>query len=165
MKKLVVYFSRVGENSVNGNIEIIKKGFTEILAEKIASLSGAAMFKIEPVEPYPTDYNECVKRSRMEDETNNDENRRGSAHRLCGAGMCLDNVFGPGCAEGRLGEGREERGRRAVRDDRHVRVLHVLDDSARLGRSQVERPEEVHRGWNFPFQGPGRARRAPERAY
>ena len=69
MKKLVVYFSRVGENSVNGNIEIIKKGFTEILAEKIASLSGAAMFKIEPVEPYPTDYNECVKRSRKEDET------------------------------------------------------------------------------------------------
>ena len=49
MKKLVVYFSRVGENSVNGRIEIIKKGFTEILAEKIASLTGAAMYKIEPV--------------------------------------------------------------------------------------------------------------------
>ena len=69
MKKLVVYFSRVGENSVNGNIEIIKKGFTEILAEKIASLTGAVMFKIEPVDPYPADYNECVKRSRKEDET------------------------------------------------------------------------------------------------
>ena len=69
MKKLVVYFSRVGENSVNGEIEIIKKGFTEILAEKIAANSGAAMYKIEPVEPYPFDYNECVKRSRKEDET------------------------------------------------------------------------------------------------
>ena len=68
MKALVVYFSRVGENSVNGRIEIINKGFTEILAEKSASLTGAAMFKIEPVEPYPTSYDECVKRSRKEDE-------------------------------------------------------------------------------------------------
>lgn len=68
MKALVVYFSRVGENSVNGRIEIINKGFTEILAEKIASLTGAAMFKIEPVDPYPTSYDECVKRSRKEDE-------------------------------------------------------------------------------------------------
>ena len=67
MKTLVVYFSRVGENSVNGNIEIIKKGFTEILAEKIASLTGAAMYKIEPVEPYPFSYEECVRRSRKED--------------------------------------------------------------------------------------------------
>ncbi len=51
MKKLVVYFSRVGENSVNGEIEIIKKGFTEILAEEVAASTGAAMLKIEPVEP------------------------------------------------------------------------------------------------------------------
>lgn len=34
MKKLVVYFSRTGENSVNGAIEVIEKGCTEILAEK-----------------------------------------------------------------------------------------------------------------------------------
>ena len=69
MKALVVYFSRVGENSVNGRIEIIKKGFTEILAEKIASLTGSAMYKIEPKETYPFSYEECVKRSRKEDET------------------------------------------------------------------------------------------------
>ena len=69
MKALVIYFSRVGENSVNGHIEIIKKGFTEILAEKIASLTGSAMYKIEPKEAYPFSYEECVKRSRKEDET------------------------------------------------------------------------------------------------
>ena len=68
MKKLVVYFSRVGENSVNGQIEIIKKGFTEILAEKIAASLNAPMYKIEPVEPYPHNYEECVKRSRKEDQ-------------------------------------------------------------------------------------------------
>ena len=69
MKQLIVYFSRIGENSVDGKIEIIKKGFTEILAEKIASFTGAPMFKIEPVEAYPSDYSECVKRSRKEDES------------------------------------------------------------------------------------------------
>ena len=69
MKKLVVYFSRTGENSVNGEKQIIEKGFTEILAEKISAKTNAPMFKIEPVEPYPFSYEECVKRSRKEDET------------------------------------------------------------------------------------------------
>lgn len=69
MKQLVVYFSRVGENSLNGEKQIINKGFTEILAEKISQSLNAPMFKIEPVEPYPFSYDECVKRSRKEDET------------------------------------------------------------------------------------------------
>ena len=68
MKALVVYFSRVGENSVNGEKQIIKKGFTEIVAEKISAKLNAPMFKIEPVDPYPFSYDECVKRSRKEDE-------------------------------------------------------------------------------------------------
>ena len=72
MKTLVAYFSRTGENSVNGEMEIITKGFTEIIAEKIQKELNSDIFKIEPVDPYPTDYAECVKRSRMEDETNND---------------------------------------------------------------------------------------------
>ena len=70
MKTLVVYFSRVGENSVNGNLEVITKGFTEILAEKIAAKTNADMFKIEPEVPYPTNYAECVKRSKIEDQYN-----------------------------------------------------------------------------------------------
>ena len=71
MKPLVVYFSRVGENSVNGRLEIIKKGFTEILAEKISAFKNAPMYKIEPEEPYPSSYEECVKRSRKEDQEGN----------------------------------------------------------------------------------------------
>ena len=70
MKTLVVYFSRTGENSVNGEIEIITKGFTEVVAEKIAKQLGADLFKIEPENPYPTNYEECVKRSRIEDQYN-----------------------------------------------------------------------------------------------
>ena len=53
MKKLVVYFSRIGENMVNGETEIITKGFTEIIAEKIAKETGAELFKLEPETPYP----------------------------------------------------------------------------------------------------------------
>lgn len=70
MKALVVYFSRVGENSVNGEMEVIKKGFTEIVAEKIATKTGAVLFKLEPEIPYPFSYEECVKRSRIEDQYN-----------------------------------------------------------------------------------------------
>ena len=46
MKKLIVYFSRTGENSVNGEIEIIEKGYTEIIAEKIQKLTDAEMWKL-----------------------------------------------------------------------------------------------------------------------
>jgi len=66
MKRLVVYFSRTGENSVAGNVEVIEKGYTEIVAEKIAKMAEADMFKIEPVEPYPYSYAECVKRAQNE---------------------------------------------------------------------------------------------------
>ena len=70
MKTLIVYFSRTGENSVNGEMEVITKGFTEIVAEKIASKTGGELFKLEPEIPYPTNYQECVKRSKIEDQYN-----------------------------------------------------------------------------------------------
>ena len=70
MKTLIVYFSRVGENSVNGELEVISKGFTEIVAEKIAMRTGGELYKLEPETPYPTSYAECVKRSRIEDQYN-----------------------------------------------------------------------------------------------
>ena len=66
MKTLIVYFSRTGENSVNGKIEIIKKGYTEIVAEKIAKYTGGELYKLEPEVPYPFDYMECVKRAQDE---------------------------------------------------------------------------------------------------
>ena len=70
MKTLIVYFSRTGENSVNGEMQIITKGFTEIVAEKIAAKTGGELFKLEPEIPYPNSYEECVKRSRIEDQYN-----------------------------------------------------------------------------------------------
>ena len=45
MAVLVVYFSRAGENIVDDKREIISKGFTEIVAEKIQKLTGGALVK------------------------------------------------------------------------------------------------------------------------
>ena len=70
MKSLVAYFSYVGETELNRNIVEIKKGHTEIVAEKIANFTNSDLYKIEPVTPYPTKYKDVVNIVRKE----NDEN-------------------------------------------------------------------------------------------
>lgn len=62
-KVLVAFFSRAGENYAVGNIE---KGNTHIVAEMIAEETGADLFHIEPVTPYPEDYTECTEVSKRE---------------------------------------------------------------------------------------------------
>ena len=57
-KILVAYYSRTGEEYGLGNI---RKGNTEIVAEIIAQKTGADIFEIKPVTPYPDDYEECKK--------------------------------------------------------------------------------------------------------
>ena len=56
-KSLIVYFSRADENYAVGYID---KGNTEIAAEYVRDLTGADMFKVEPLLPYARDYNTCV---------------------------------------------------------------------------------------------------------
>lgn len=70
MKTLVAYFSRIGENLQNNEIVVLKKGNTEVVAEKIAQLTGGDLFKIEEEEPYPYSYDDCLRRARREDENN-----------------------------------------------------------------------------------------------
>jgi len=41
-------------------------GNTRRIAERIHTLVGGTLFEIEPLEPYPTDYNVCVKQARKE---------------------------------------------------------------------------------------------------
>lgn len=64
---LVAYFSRSGENWQVGYVD---KGSTEIVAEMISSEIDSEIFKIEPVVPYPTDYQEMLNVSRNETSTN-----------------------------------------------------------------------------------------------
>lgn len=69
-KDLIVYFSRDGYNYHKGEIVNLKKGNTEAAAEIIQKLTGADIFKIEPVKKYSDDYHQCVdeaKRDKAED--------------------------------------------------------------------------------------------------
>ncbi|MGN1115980.1 MAG: flavodoxin [Candidatus Ornithomonoglobus sp.] len=60
MAAIILYFSRKGNNYVNGSIKNLPVGNTEIAAEMIHKLTGADIFKIEPVTAYSEDYSECI---------------------------------------------------------------------------------------------------------
>lgn len=60
MAKLVVFFSRKDENYVSGAIKELEIGNTEIVAGMIQKLTNAQLFKIEPLQPYSKNYNECI---------------------------------------------------------------------------------------------------------
>ena len=56
MKSLIIYFSRAFENYGVGNLT---KGNTEVIAEEIAKLTNADLFKCEPVVEYSHNYSKC----------------------------------------------------------------------------------------------------------
>lgn len=64
MAQLIVYFSRAGGNYVNGAIKDLPVGNTEIAAKMIREITGADIFKIEPVTMYSADYNECIEQAK-----------------------------------------------------------------------------------------------------
>ena len=59
-KSIVIYFSRADENYFGGEMKYIDKGNTEIIAEYIKDLTGADLFKVEPLNPYSEKYMECI---------------------------------------------------------------------------------------------------------
>ena len=61
-KSLILYFSRADENYAVGFID---KGNTEIVAEYVAELTGAELFKVEPLVPYAKDYTTCIKEAKQ----------------------------------------------------------------------------------------------------
>ena len=61
MKILTAYFSHSGENYFSGKIINVEKGNTAIVAEKIAAMTGCALFEIKRKTPYPEKYRDCVK--------------------------------------------------------------------------------------------------------
>ena len=69
MKNLVIYYSRSGENYVNGSITNIKKGNTEYIAEFIRDNFGADLFKAETVKPYAESYMDCIREAQKELDT------------------------------------------------------------------------------------------------
>ena len=65
-KSLVIYFSRINENYINGELKFIDKGNTEVVAEYIKEIIGAELFKVERKIPYSAKYNECLEESKKE---------------------------------------------------------------------------------------------------
>lgn len=61
-KSIVIYFSRADENYIVGNIE---KGNTEVIAEYIKDITGADIFKVDPLIPYSIDYNICINEAKQ----------------------------------------------------------------------------------------------------
>lgn len=70
MSSLVAYFSREFENYQSGIIKNLDKGNTEIVAEYIQQVTGADIFKIDPVKAYSKKYNECIEEARIDQRQN-----------------------------------------------------------------------------------------------
>ncbi len=68
--KIVVFYSRAGENYVDGGLKEISVGNTEKVSNMIAELTGADLFKIEEVKPYSSKYNECVEEAKNDQKNN-----------------------------------------------------------------------------------------------
>ena len=70
MSAIIVYFSRSGNNYVNGSIVSLPVGNTERAAKFIQELTGAEMFRLDPVRTYALDYNECIQEAQKEQRAN-----------------------------------------------------------------------------------------------
>lgn len=59
-KNLVIYYSRDGQNYVNGSVKNLPVGNCALTAGYIQEANGADLFRIETVEDYPEDYYEAI---------------------------------------------------------------------------------------------------------
>jgi len=66
-KTLIAYYSRRGENYVNGSIRELKLGNTEVVAAKIkALLPESDMFRIDTTYEYSKSYMTCIEEAKQE---------------------------------------------------------------------------------------------------
>ena len=65
-KILIAYYSRKGQNYVNGAIKNLVKGNTAVVAEIIQKFIGGELFEIGTVKYYPADYTECTQVAKVE---------------------------------------------------------------------------------------------------
>lgn len=83
MKTLIAYYSRRGQNLVNGTVKSLRVGNTELAAAMIQKYTGAVCFRIEPYEDYLNDYYQCVDLARQ-------DLRQGKRPKLKNCPECLD---------------------------------------------------------------------------
>lgn len=66
MKAIIVYYSRSGENLVNGTLKNLKIGNTEMAALILQKITGADLFRIVPKQDYPEEYCHCIDLARQD---------------------------------------------------------------------------------------------------
>ena len=57
-KPLIAYYSRKGNNYLNGSIVYLEVGNTEVVAKIIQEKTGGDLFEIDTIKTYPEDYTE-----------------------------------------------------------------------------------------------------------
>jgi flavodoxin len=65
-KCLIAYFSRQGNNIVNGSVVNLPTGNTEVVAKMIQEMTKGDVFRIDTVSPYPVDYAETTEVAKRE---------------------------------------------------------------------------------------------------
>ena len=65
-KCLIAYFSRKGDNYVNGRIESLTIGNTEVVAEMIKGITKGKIFPIQTIYSYPDDYSKATEVAQQE---------------------------------------------------------------------------------------------------
>ena len=70
-KRLIIYFSRADENYFGGEMKYVDKGNTEVIAEYIKDIVGGDLFKVEPLNPYPANYMECIEEAKARTKEHN----------------------------------------------------------------------------------------------
>ncbi|MFC4770510.1 flavodoxin [Enterococcus hermanniensis] len=69
METVIIFFSKSGENFINGKKQTILVGNTKFLAHKINEQLNVPLFELIPQRVYPKEYNHLLKQSKLEKET------------------------------------------------------------------------------------------------
>ena len=70
MAELILYFSRPGNNYVNGTIKHLSVGNTEVAAKILQEITKGDLFKLDPMSPYSSDYSECIDEAKRDQQRN-----------------------------------------------------------------------------------------------
>lgn len=65
-KNLILYYSRRGQNYVNGEIRTLERGNSELCAQYIRDAVGGDLFEVRTVREYPEDYMRCTEEAKAE---------------------------------------------------------------------------------------------------
>ena len=66
MKNLIIYYSRRGENYVNGTVQNLERGNAELITEFIQNAVDADVFEVDTVKSYDKDYMVCIEQAKAE---------------------------------------------------------------------------------------------------